>query len=90
MSKGLAQIMKQAQMMQQKMARLQEEAAQKTASASAGGGAASSVEHGFRAAFQSLGVPRPNRIFRKSPGNHEFTLKDGLARKAGPNHFGSH
>ena len=39
MSKGLAQIMKQAQMMQQKMARLQEEAAQKTAEASAGGGA---------------------------------------------------
>jgi len=39
MSKGLAQIMKQAQMMQQKMARLQEEAAQNTAEASAGGGA---------------------------------------------------
>jgi nucleoid-associated protein EbfC len=39
MSKGLAQIMKQAQMMQQKMARLQEEAAENTAEASAGGGA---------------------------------------------------
>ena len=35
MSKGLAQIMKQAQMMQQKMAKLQEEAAQKTAEATA-------------------------------------------------------
>ena len=31
MSKGLAQIMKQAQMMQQKMARLQEEAARQVA-----------------------------------------------------------
>ena len=46
MSKGLAQIMKQAQMMQQKMARLQEEAAQKTASASAGGGAVTAVVSG--------------------------------------------
>jgi nucleoid-associated protein EbfC len=46
MSKGLAQIMKQAQMMQQKMARLQEEAAQKTATASAGGGAVTAVVSG--------------------------------------------
>jgi nucleoid-associated protein EbfC len=46
MSKGLAQIMKQAQMMQQKMARLQEEAAQKTAEASVGGGAVTAVVNG--------------------------------------------
>ena len=46
MSKGLAQIMKQAQMMQQKMAKLQEEAAQKTAEATAGGGAVSAVVNG--------------------------------------------
>ena len=39
MSKGLAGIMKQAQMIQQKMAKLQEEAANKTAEATAGGGA---------------------------------------------------
>jgi len=35
MSKGLAGIMKQAQMMQQKMARLQEEASNRTATAAA-------------------------------------------------------
>jgi DNA-binding YbaB/EbfC family protein len=46
MSKGLAQIMKQAQMMQQKMARLQEEAAQKTAEATAGGGVVTAVVNG--------------------------------------------
>jgi len=46
MSKGLAQIMKQAQMMQQKMARLQEEAAQNTAEASAGGGAVTAMVNG--------------------------------------------
>ncbi len=46
MSKGLAQIMKQAQMMQQKMSKLQEEAAQKTASATAGGGAVTAVVNG--------------------------------------------
>ncbi len=46
MSKGLAQIMKQAQMMQQKMARLQEEASQKTAEATAGGGAVTAVVNG--------------------------------------------
>jgi len=46
MSKGLAQIMKQAQMMQQKMARLQEEAAQNTAEASAGGGAVTVLVNG--------------------------------------------
>ena len=41
MSKGLASIMKQAQMIQQKMAKLQEEASQRTAEASSGGGAVS-------------------------------------------------
>ena len=46
MSKGLAQIMKQAQLMQLKMARLQEEAAQKTAEATAGGGAVTAVVNG--------------------------------------------
>lgn len=46
MSKGLAQIMKQAQMMQQKMARLQEEAAQRTAEATVGGGAVTAVANG--------------------------------------------
>ncbi len=46
MSKGLAQIMKQAQLMQQKMARLQEEASQKTAEATAGGGAVTAVVNG--------------------------------------------
>jgi DNA-binding YbaB/EbfC family protein len=46
MSKGLAQIMKQAQQMQQKMARLQEEAAQRTAEASVGGGAVTAVVNG--------------------------------------------
>ncbi|HTP65305.1 MAG TPA: YbaB/EbfC family nucleoid-associated protein [Geobacteraceae bacterium] len=46
MSKGLQQIMKQAQMMQQKMARLQEEAAQKTAEATSGGGAVTAVVNG--------------------------------------------
>jgi DNA-binding YbaB/EbfC family protein len=46
MSKGLAQIMKQAQMMQQKMARLQEEASQKTAEATVGGGVVTAVVNG--------------------------------------------
>ena len=46
MSKGLASIMKQAQMMQQKMGKLQEEAAQKTVEASVGGGAVSAVVNG--------------------------------------------
>lgn len=46
MAKGLAQIMKQAQMMQQKMAKLQEEAEQKTAEATAGGGAVKAVVNG--------------------------------------------
>ncbi|HOP40523.1 MAG TPA: YbaB/EbfC family nucleoid-associated protein [Geobacteraceae bacterium] len=46
MSKGLAQIMKQAQQMQQKMARLQEEASQRTAEASVGGGAVTAVANG--------------------------------------------
>jgi DNA-binding YbaB/EbfC family protein len=38
MSKGLGNIMKQAQMIQSKMAKLQEEAALKTASSTSGGG----------------------------------------------------
>lgn len=46
MSKGLAQMMKQAQMMQQKMAKLQEEAAQKTAEATVGGGVVTAVVNG--------------------------------------------
>jgi nucleoid-associated protein EbfC len=46
MSKGLAQIMKQAQQMQQKMARLQEEASQKIAEVSVGGGAVTAVVNG--------------------------------------------
>ncbi len=46
MSKGLAGIMKQAQMIQHKMAKLQEEAAQKTAEATAGGGAVTAVVSG--------------------------------------------
>lgn len=46
MAKGLAQIMKQAQMMQQKMARLQEEAKEKTAEATAGGGVVTAVVNG--------------------------------------------
>jgi DNA-binding YbaB/EbfC family protein len=46
MSKGLAHIMKQAQMMQQKMAKLQEEAAERTAEASAGGGVVTAVVNG--------------------------------------------
>ena len=46
MSKGLAQIMKQAQMMQQKMAKLQEDAEQRTIEASAGGGAVTAVVNG--------------------------------------------
>lgn len=46
MSKGLAGIMKQAQMIQQKMAKLQEEASQKTADATAGGGAVTVVVSG--------------------------------------------
>lgn len=46
MSKGLAQIMKQAQMMQQKMAKIQEEASNKVAEASAGGGAVTVAVNG--------------------------------------------
>jgi nucleoid-associated protein EbfC len=46
MSKGLASIMKQAQMMQQRMAKLQEDAAQRTAEASVGGGAVTAVVSG--------------------------------------------
>ncbi|HEY6837538.1 MAG TPA: YbaB/EbfC family nucleoid-associated protein [Geobacteraceae bacterium] len=46
MSKGLAHIMKQAQMMQQKMAKLQEEASEKTATATAGGGAVTAMVNG--------------------------------------------
>ena len=46
MSKGLAHIMKQAQMMQQRMAKLQEEAAERTAEVSVGGGAVTAVVSG--------------------------------------------
>lgn len=46
MSKGLAGIMKQAQMIQQKMAKLQEEASLKEAAATAGGGAVTVVVNG--------------------------------------------
>ena len=46
MSKGLAQIMKQAQMMQQKMGKLQEEAAERTAEVTTGGGAVTVVVNG--------------------------------------------
>ncbi len=46
MSKGLAGIMKQAQMIQQKMAKLQEESALKEAEATAGGGAVTVVVSG--------------------------------------------
>jgi DNA-binding YbaB/EbfC family protein len=46
MSKGLAGIMKQAQMMQQRMAKLQEEAANRTAEATAGGGVVTAVVSG--------------------------------------------
>ncbi len=46
MTKGLANIMKQPQMIQQKMARLQEEAALKTAVATSGGGAVSVCVNG--------------------------------------------
>src|SRR5512138_101520 len=46
MSKGLASIMKQAQMMQQKMAKIQEEATQKTVEATAGGGVVTAVVNG--------------------------------------------
>jgi nucleoid-associated protein EbfC len=46
MSKGLASIMKQAQMIQQKMAKLQEEATLKTADATSGGGAVAVTVNG--------------------------------------------
>lgn len=46
MSKGLAGIMKQAQMMQQRMAKLQEEASEKTATATSGGGAVTATVNG--------------------------------------------
>ena len=46
MSKGLAGIMKQAQMIQSKMAKLQEEAALRTAEATSGGGAVTVVVNG--------------------------------------------
>ena len=46
MSKGLASIMKQAQMIQQKMAKLQDEATLKTADATSGGGAVSVTVNG--------------------------------------------
>jgi len=46
MSKGLASIMKQAQMIQQKMAKLQEDASLKTADATSGGGAVAVTVNG--------------------------------------------
>lgn len=46
MSKGLAGIMKQAQMIQNKMSKLQEEAAQKTADSTSGGGAVAVTVNG--------------------------------------------
>jgi len=46
MAKGLGNIMKQAQMMQQKMARLQEELAEREVEASAGGGMVAAVVNG--------------------------------------------
>ncbi|PLX80531.1 MAG: YbaB/EbfC family nucleoid-associated protein [Desulfuromonas sp.] len=46
MAKGLGNIMKQAQQMQQKMARLQEELAEKTVEASSGGGIVTAVVNG--------------------------------------------
>lgn len=52
MSKGLANIMKQAQMMQQRMAKLQEDAAARTAEASAGGGAVTALVSGKNQVLQ--------------------------------------
>ncbi|AJF05484.1 YbaB/EbfC family nucleoid-associated protein [Geoalkalibacter subterraneus] len=46
MAKGLGNIMKQAQMMQQKMAKLQEELAERTIEATAGGGMVTAVANG--------------------------------------------
>lgn len=60
MSKGLAGIMKQAQMIQQKMAKLQEESANKTAEASAGGGAVTVLVSG-KNEIKSL-VIRPEAV----------------------------
>jgi len=57
MSKGLAGIMKQAQMMQQKMAKLQEEASNRTATATAGGGVVTATVTG-RNQLVSLDIKR--------------------------------
>lgn len=46
MAKGLGNMMKQAQMMQQKMAKLQEELAERTVEATAGGGMVTAVASG--------------------------------------------
>lgn len=46
MAKGLGQIMKQAQMIQQKMAKIQEEAEGKMAEGTAGGGAVTALVNG--------------------------------------------
>ncbi|MDY6849464.1 MAG: YbaB/EbfC family nucleoid-associated protein [Geoalkalibacter sp.] len=46
MAKGLGNIMKQAQMMQQKMAKLQEELAERTIEATSGGGMVTAVANG--------------------------------------------
>ncbi|MFO7984137.1 MAG: YbaB/EbfC family nucleoid-associated protein [Desulfuromonadales bacterium] len=46
MAKGMGNIMKQAQQMQEKMAQMQEELAEKTVEASAGGGMVTAVVNG--------------------------------------------
>jgi len=46
MAKGMGNIMKQAQQMQEKMAKLQEELAEKTVEASSGGGMVTAVVNG--------------------------------------------
>lgn len=46
MAKGMGNIMKQAQQMQEKMAKMQEELAEKTVEASAGGGMVTAVVNG--------------------------------------------
>jgi DNA-binding YbaB/EbfC family protein len=57
MSKGLGNIMKQAQLMQQKMARMQEELAERQVEASAGGGMVSAVVNG-RQQLLSLSIEK--------------------------------
>ena len=57
MSKGLGNIMKQAQMMQQKMARMQEELATREVEASSGGGMVTAVVNG-RQQLLSLSIEK--------------------------------